>query len=60
MDEAEDFGGGPYLTEKVAIEELNKYGAWLNGEVNNEFERTLSENVGDNYTGNSRDSCEKI
>jgi hypothetical protein len=44
-DETENFGGGPYLTEKEAIEELNKYAAWLNGEVSNEFVRTASENV---------------
>jgi hypothetical protein len=34
-DETENFGGGPYSTEKEAIEELNKYAAWLNGEVTN-------------------------
>jgi len=34
-DETENFGGGPYLTEKEAIEELNKYAAWLTGDVTN-------------------------
>ena len=34
-DETENFGGGPYLTEKEAIEELNKYAKRLNGEVKN-------------------------
>ena len=37
IDEAEDFGGGPYLTEKVAIEELNKYATWLNRTVEEDF-----------------------
>lgn len=30
-DETENFGGGPYSTEKEAIEELNKYAEWLTG-----------------------------
>ncbi len=30
VDETESFGGGPYSTEKEAIDELNKYAAWLN------------------------------
>jgi hypothetical protein len=33
-DETDNFGG-PYSSEKEAIEELNKYAAWLNGEVAN-------------------------
>jgi len=28
-DETENFGGGPYLTEKEAIEQLYKYAKWL-------------------------------
>ena len=29
VDETQGFGGGPYLTEKVAIEELNTYARYL-------------------------------
>lgn len=41
-DETENFGGGPYSTEKEAIDELNKYATWLNGAIQNEPIRTTS------------------
>jgi len=41
-DETESFGGGPYSTEKEAIEELNKYAAWLNRTVEEDFKKEIT------------------
>lgn len=41
-DETENFGGGPYSTEKEAIDELNKYAVWLNGSVEAEFKKEIT------------------
>ena len=35
VDETDNFGGGPYTSEKEAIEELNKYAEWLTGGIEN-------------------------
>lgn len=45
VDETEDFGGGPYLTEREAIDQLNKYAAWLNQEVEDDFTRELTNGI---------------
>lgn len=52
-DETENFGGGPYSTEKEAIDELNRYAAWLNTGDINEPIRTSTENVGSDSGSNS-------
>lgn len=43
-DETEDFGGGPYSTEKEATDELNKYAEWLYRGINEPI-RTPTENA---------------
>jgi hypothetical protein len=42
-DETESFGGGPYVTEKEAIEELNKYAVWLNRSVEEDFIKEITD-----------------
>lgn len=61
VDEAEDFGGGPYLTEKEAIEQLNQYVTWLHkGLFPNESIRTSDQDAGNSVTGDATDSSKKI
>lgn len=44
-DETENFGGGPYSTEKEAIEELNKYAEWLNGTIDKYAREIINEPI---------------
>lgn len=44
-DETENFGGGPYSTEKEAIDELNRYAAWLNQKVEDDFTKELTNGI---------------